>query len=207
MSSRTASEGYMIMDLVEETTQVEMKRRRFTVADFLRLAEVGFLADDERVELIRGEIIEMSPISEGHASTVMRLVSLLSRMFGQRALLSVQNPVQLDDATLPQPDVALLRPRDDFYGQRHPGPEDTLLLIEVSDTTLTYDRRVKTALYSAAGVMEYWIINLQKRQIEVYREPQSEGYRTMTRYAPGEMLSPLAFPDINLKVDEIIGAN
>ena len=138
----------MIMDLVEETTQVEMKRRRFTVADFLRLAEVGFLADDERVELIRGEIIEMSSISEGHASTVMRLVSLLSRMFGQRALLSVQNPVQLDDATLPQPDVALLRPRDDFYGQRHPGPEDTLLLIEVSDTTLTYDRRVKTALYS-----------------------------------------------------------
>ena len=197
----------MIMDLVEETTQVEMKRRRFTVADFLRLAEIGFLADDERVELIRGEIIEMSSISEGHASTVMRLVSLLSRMFGQRALLSVQNPVQLDDATLPQPDVALLRPRDDFYGQRHPGPEDTLLLIEVSDTTLTYDRRVKTALYSAAGVMEYWIINLQKRQIEVYREPQSEGYRTMTRYAPGEMLSPLAFPDINLKVDEIIGAN
>ena len=197
----------MIMDLVEETTQVEMKRRRFTVADFLRLAEIGFLADDERVELIRGEIIEMSSISEGHASTVMRLVSLLSRMFGQRALLSVQNPVQLDDATLPQPDVALLRPRDDFYGQRHPGPEDTLLLIEVSDTTLTYDRRVKTALYSAAGVMEYWIINLQKRQIEVYREPQSEGYRTTTRYAPGEMLSPLAFPDINLKVDEIIGAN
>ena len=197
----------MIMDLVEETTQVEMKRRRFTVADFLRLAEVGFLADDERVELIRGEIIEMSPISEGHASTVMRLVSLLSRMFGQRALLSVQNPVQLDDATLPQPDVALLRPRDDFYGQRHPGPEDTLLLIEVSDTTLTYDRRVKTALYSAAGVMEYWIINLQKRQIEVYREPQSEGYRTMTRYAPGETLSPLAFPEVQLDITEILGTN
>lgn len=197
----------MIMDLVEETTQVEMKRRRFTVADFLRLAEIGFLADDERVELIRGEIIEMSPISEGHASTVMRLVSLLSRMFGQRALLSVQNPVQLDDATLPQPDVALLRPRDDFYGQRHPGPEDTLLLIEVSDTTLTYDRRVKTALYSAAGVMEYWIINLQKRQIEVYREPQSEGYRTMTRYAPGETLSPLAFPEVQLDITEILGTN
>ena len=184
-----------------------MKRRRFTVADFLRLAEIGFLADDERVELIRGEIIEMSPISEGHASTVMRLVSLLSRMFGQRALLSVQNPVQLDDATLPQPDVALLRPRDDFYGQRHPGPEDTLLLIEVSDTTLTYDRRVKTALYSAAGVMEYWIINLQKRQIEVYREPQSEGYRTMTRYAPGETLSPLAFPEVQLDITEILGTN
>ena len=197
----------MIMDLVEETTQVEMKRRRFTVADFLRLAEIGFLADDERVELIRGEIIEMSPISEGHASTVMRLVSLLSRMFGQRALLNVQNPVQLDDATLPQPDVVLLRPRDDFYGQRHPGPEDTLLLIEVSDTTLTYDRRVKTALYSAAGVMEYWIINLQKRQIEVYREPQSEGYRTMTRYAPGETLSPLAFPEVQLDITEILGTN
>lgn len=193
------------MEFVEETTQVEIKRRRFTVAELLHLAKIGFLGDDERVELIRGEIVEMSPISEGHASSVMRLTSLLSTEFGQRALLNVQNPIQLDDDTLPQPDVALLRPRDDFYSRRHPGPEDVLLLIEVSDTTLPYDRRVKAALYSAAGVLEYWIINLPKRIIEVYRQPQPEGYRTMTRYAPGETLSPLVFPDVVLNVNEVLG--
>lgn len=193
------------MEFVEETTQVEMKRRRFTVAELLHLAKIGFLGDDERVELIRGEIVEMSPISEGHASSVMRLTSLLSTEFGQRALLNVQNPIQLDDDTLPQPDVALLRPRDDFYSRRHPGPEDVLLLIEVSDTTLPYDRRVKAALYSAAGVLEYWLINLPKRIIEVYRQPQPEGYRTMTRYAPGETLSPLVFPDVVLNVNEVLG--
>lgn len=193
------------MEFVEETTQVEIKRRRFTVAELLHLAKIGFLGDDERVELIRGEIVEMSPISEGHASSVMRLTSLLSTEFGQRALLNVQNPIQLDDDTLPQPDVALLRPRDDFYSRRHPGPEDVLLLIEVSDTTLPYDRRVKAALYSAAGVLEYWLINLPKRIIEVYRQPQPEGYRTMTRYAPGETLSPLVFPDVVLNVNEVLG--
>ena len=195
----------MVTEPVEETTLVDMKRRRFTVAELLHLAQIGFLGDDERVELIRGEIVEMSPISQGHASSVMRLTSLLSREFGRQAILNVQNPLQLDDETLPQPDVALLRQRDDFYSQRHPGPEDILLLIEVADSTLPYDRRVKAALYGTAGVMEYWIINLPKRLIEVYREPQVEGYRTMTRYAPGEMLSPLAFPDITFDVDAILG--
>lgn len=195
------------MGLIKEMTQLEVKRRRFTVADLLRLAEIGFLADDERIELIEGEIVEMSPISEGHASTVMRLVWLFSRVFGQRALLNVQNPIQLDEVTLPQPNVALLRPRDDFYSQRHPGPADILLLIEISDTTLAYDRRVKTALYNAAGVIEYWIINLPDHVIEVYREPRPDGYRTMTRYAPGETLSPLAFADVALNVDEILGTS
>ena len=195
----------MVIDLVEKTTQVEMKRRRFTVAELMRLAEIGFLGDDERVELIRGEIVEMSPISEGHASSVMRLLALLSRVFGQQAILSVQNPVQLDDVTLPQPDVVLLRPRDDFYNKQHPGPQDILLLIEVSDTTLRYDRRVKTALYGAAGVREYWIINLPERRVEAYREPQADGYRVTVRFGSGEMLSPLAFPDVALNVAEMLG--
>lgn len=195
----------MVMELVDETTQVEIKRRRFTVDELLRLAEIGFLGVDERVELIQGEMVEMSPISEGHASSVMRLTWLLSSIFGQRALPNIQNPVQLNDETLVQPDVALLRPREDFYSTRHPGPEDVLLLIEVSDATLRYDRRVKAALYGAAGVMEYWIINLPKRLIEVYREPQPDGYRTLTRYAPGETLSPLAFPDVMLPVSDILG--
>ena len=133
------------MELVEETTQTELKRRRFTVAELLHLAKIGFLGIDERVELIQGEIVEMSPIGEAHASSVMRLNVLLSNVFSRRAYVNVQNPIRLDDNTLTQPDVTLLRPRDDFYRQ-HPGPEDVLLLIEVSDSTLTYDQRVKTAL-------------------------------------------------------------
>ncbi len=193
------------MELVEETTQTELKRRRFTVAELLHLAKIGFLGIDERVELIQGEIVEMSPIGEAHASSVMRLNVLLSNVFSRRAYVNVQNPIRLDDNTLTQPDVTLLRPRDDFYRQ-HPGPEDVLLLIEVSDSTLTYDQRVKTALYGAAGVLEYWIINLQKLVIEAYREPQPDGYRTMTRYAPGETLSPLAFADVVLSVDDVLGA-
>lgn len=194
----------MITELVSETTQIKLKRRRFTVAELLHLAKIGFLGMDERVELIQGEIVEMSPIGEDHASSVIRLNVLLSNSFGRRAFVNVQNPLRLDDETLTQPDVTLLQPREDFYRQ-HPGPENVLLLIEVSDTTLQYDRRVKTALYGTAGVIEYWIINLKKRQIEVYRDPQPEGYRTITHHAPGETLSPLAFPDVTLKVDEMFG--
>ena len=193
------------MELVEETTQTELKRRRFTVAELLHLAKIGFLGIDERVELIRGEIVEMSPIGEDHASSVMRLNVLLSSVFGRRLYVNVQNPLRLDDETLTQPDVTLLRPRDDFYSRQHPGPEDILLLIEVSDTTLAYDRRVKADLYSAAGVLECWIINLPKRVIEVYREPRPDGYRTVTRYAPGETLSPLAFADVVLNVEDVLG--
>ena len=193
------------MELVEETTQVEFKRRRFTVAELLHLSKIGFLGIDERVELIRGEIVEMSPIGEDHASSVMRLNVLLSSVFGRRLYVNVQNPLRLDDETLTQPDVTLLRPRDDFYSRQHRGPEDVLLLIEVSDTTLAYDRRVKADLYSAAGVLECWIINLPKRVIEVYSEPRPDGYRTVTRYAPGETLSPLAFADVVLNVEDVLG--
>jgi len=194
----------MIAEAIDTTEQVKITRRRFTVAEFVRLVDIGFLREDERIELIRGEIAEMSPINVAHASTVSRLLSRLSKLLGHRAILSIQNPVQLDDETLLQPDVALLKPRDDFYGKQHPGAEDVLLLIEVSDSTVLYDRRVKAILYGAAGIIEYWIVNLPERQIEVYREPRADGYRVTTRYKPGETLSPLAFADVNLDVDDII---
>ena len=196
----------MIAETIDTTEQVKITHRRFTVAEFLHLADIGFLREDERVELIRGEIVEMSPINVAHASTVSRLLSVLSNLLGHRVILSVQNPVQLDDFTLLQPDVALLKPQDDFYSKQHPVPEDVLLLIEVSDSTVSYDRRVKASLYGTAGIIEYWIVNLPERQIEVYREPRADGYRTVTRYASGETLSPLAFPDVALLVEEVLGA-
>ncbi|MCL4804339.1 MAG: Uma2 family endonuclease [Anaerolineae bacterium] len=195
----------MDTELVATLTEAEVTRRRFTVTELLHLSKIGFLGNDERVELIRGEIVEMSPINVAHASTVSRLVSLLFRSFGDRVILSVQNPVQLDDETLLQPDIAVLKPQDDYYSRRHPDPEAVLLLIEVSDTTLLYDRRVKRKLYGAAGIIEYWIVDLPNRRIEVYTKPRQDGYRIVTQYAPGETISPLAFPDVALNVDEVLG--
>jgi Uma2 family endonuclease len=197
----------MIAEPVETTTEVELTRHRFTVAEYLRMAEVDLLGEDSRVELIWGEIVEMSPIYIAHTSTVKRLISLLTKKLGERIILGVQDPVQLSDDSLPQPDIAVLRPQDNFYGERQPGPDDIFLLIEVADTSLRYDRRVKSKLYGAAGIVDYWIVNLPGRQIEVYREPRPNGYRTVTHYAPGETLSPLAFADVNLSVDEIVGAS
>lgn len=235
----------MIAEQVEAVSEVELTRRRFTVADYMRMAEVGLLSEDERVELIWGEIldreegkrrpfsvgdylclaesgilqeterveliwgeiIKMSPIDIAHASTLNRLVWLLMNVLGKQAILSIQNPVKLSEESLPQPDIAVLRFQVGFYSERHASPDDILLLIEVANSSLKYDRRVKSALYGSAGIADYWIINLPARQIEVYREPRPNGYRTVTHYAPGETLSPLAFPDITLNVDDILGTD
>lgn len=195
----------MIAEAVETTTQVELDRRRFSVAEYLRIVEAGLFGEDSRLELLWGEIVEMSPIHIAHTSTLSRLVWLLTNMLGKQVILGVQNPVQLGDKSLPQPDIAVLQFQDDFYREQYPGPDDILLLIEVADSSLKYDQRIKSKLYGAAGIADYWIINLPARQIEVYREPRQDGYRTVTRYAPGESLSLLAFPDVTLNVSEILG--
>ena len=206
----------MIADLVEtkpdietreiEATEVELKRHRFTAVEYIQMVEAELFAESEKVELIRGEIFEMSPINVPHTSTIRRIVQLLTTALGKQIILDVQNPVQLDEDSLPQPDVVLLRPRDDFYSRTHPIATDVLLLIEVADTSLKYDRRLKGPLYGAASIADYWIINLAARQIEVYREPRPNGYRTVTYYALGEKLSPLAFPEIQIDAVEILGA-
>ena len=195
----------MIAEAVETTTQVELDRRRFSVAEYLRIVEAGLFGEDSRLELLWGEIVEMSPIHIAHTSTLSRLVWLLTNMLGKQVILGVQNPVQLGDKSLPQPDIAVLQFQDDFYREQYPGPDDILLLIEVADSSLKYDQRIKSKLYGAAGIADYWIINLPARQIEVYREPRQDGYRTVTRYALGESLSLLAFPDVTLNVSEILG--
>lgn len=197
----------MIAEPVELTSRVDVVRRRFTVDEYLRMAEVGLLAEDDRVELIRGEIIEMSPINVAHALCVNRLNTLLSAKLAGRATISVQNPIYLDQRTLPQPDLAVWKLPSEEFHDRFAGPAEVLLLIEVADSSVTYDRRLKAALYAQAGIVEYWIVNLPERQIEVFREPLSSGYRTLTRYLPGEQVSPLAFADLELNVDDILGTD
>lgn len=197
----------MIAEPVEATIEAELIRHRFTVAEYLRMIEVGLLGEDDSVELMWGEIVEMSPINVPHVLCVNRLTMLVSAKLAGRAIVSVQNPIQLDDYSLPQPDIALWQLRSNEYRNRLAGPSEVLLVIEVADSSLRQDRRAKAKLYGAAGIADYWIVNLSERRIEVYREPQADGYRTVTRYAPGETLSPLAFPDVTLNVSDILGTN
>ena len=150
---------------------VAVSRHRLTVADFRRMGEVGILGPEDRVELIAGEIIDMSPIGSLHAALVARLASTLGQRVGETAIIWTQNPLALDDTSQPQPDLAVLRPRADFYAAAHPGPVDVLLVIEVADTSLAYDLGTKVPLYARHGIPEVWLIDAATRQIRVFRRP------------------------------------
>jgi Uma2 family endonuclease len=195
----------MIAEPVERTESIAVSKRQFTVEEFERLYEAGVLANNERVELIWGEIAQMSPVNIAHSSCVLRLTHLLTRLLNDRGIIGVQNPVQLDAKTLPQPDVAVLRPRPDYYNTAHPGPGDIYLIIEVADSSLDYDRKTKSMVYARYGIADYWIVNLPGRQIEVHREPREDAYRTTTRYSRGDTLALLTFPDVMLLADDILG--
>ncbi|MFB2878938.1 Uma2 family endonuclease [Floridanema aerugineum] len=184
---------------------VQLEKRLFTVDEYYRMAEAGILGEDDRVELIAGEIIKMSPIGSPHAGCVKRLNRLFSVRLGDRAILSIQNPVRLNERTEPQPDIALLIPRADCYSQRHPQPQEVLLIIEVSDTTIEYDREVKIPLDAAAGIVEVWIVSLAEELIEVYRQPLANSYAEIRQFRRGENVSPLSFSDVVLSVDEVLG--
>ena len=169
------------------------------------MAQAGVLKEDDRVELIEGEIVEMAPIGSRHAACVKRLNRLLSQQAGPHAVLGVQDPVQLGERSEPQPDMALLRPRDDFYATAHPGSDDIFLLIEVADTSVDYDREIKVSLYARFGVGEVWVVDLPSERIEVYRSPGPEGYRQIEIVATDEHLAPVALPHVALSVREILG--
>lgn len=180
-------------------------RRRFTADEFEHLAVVGILDEDDRLELLDGDIVEMTPISVDHAGCVNALTAIFTHKLGERVVAAVQNPVRLDDFNEPQPDFCLLRPRDDFYRTAHPGGLDVLLLVEVAHTSQRYDRHIKTPLYGRYGVQETWVVDVAHGVVDAYREPSPEGYRQHRRVAPGEQLAPEAFPDLVLDVREIAG--
>jgi len=184
---------------------VQSLRRRFSVEEYYLMAKAGILTEDDRVELIEGEIVEMSPIGSRHAACVKRLNRLLSQQVGSRALVSAQNPVRLGEHSEPQPDITLLRPRADFYSTAHPGPADVLLLMEVADTSIEYDREVKVPLYAQAGIGEVWLVDLVAESIEVYQNPAPEGYRQTRVVRLEERLAPEALPDLELSARGILG--
>ena len=179
-------------------------RHRFTVTEYYRMAETGVLRPDARVELINGEINDMSPIGPFHGGVTKYLIDVFSAAAKGRWKLGVQDPVRLNDQSEPQPDVALLRPAADFYRRRHPGPDDVFLLIEVADFSLDQDREQKLPAYGRAGIPEVWIVNLNELTVEVYREPHFEGYASRTILRAGEQASPAAYPDVSVDVGELL---
>lgn len=182
---------------------MEVKRRRFTVHDYHRMGEASILHEDDRVELIEGEIVEMAAIGTRHFSCVNRLYRLLVMSVGDEAVISVQHPVRLNEHTELQPDLAVIRPRD--YRESLPEPDDVLLLIEVSDTTLAYDRGVKLPLYARAGIGEVWIVDLPGETIERYTDPSGDGYRRVEQARRGQTLESIALPGFTPSVDQVLG--
>lgn len=165
---------------------VHMLRHRITVDGYHRMAEAGILAPDARVELIDGEVIDMAPMKSRHAAAVRLLDRRLTLAVGDAAIVSCQLPLRLSDSSEPEPDLMLLRPRADFYAAQHPGPGDVLLLVEVADTSLDYDRRVKLPLYARHGVPEVWIVDLENRQTCSFRKPVGKSYGdSTTSESPG----------------------
>lgn len=179
-------------------------KHRFSVKEYYRMAETGVLRPDAHVELLNGEIIEASPIGPVHGGLVKRLNRLFNLKAKGRWTVSTQDPLHLDDHSEPEPDVMLLKPAADDYTSRHPQPDDVFLLIEVSDTTLDYDRAEKLPAYGRAGVPEVWIVNPQSAILEVYREPHFTGYGSKTVLKAGEQAKPLAFPDAVVEVAELL---
>ena len=180
-------------------------RRKLTVAEYHRMGEAGILTEDDRVELIEGELIAMPPIGSNHAGTVNRLARMLVLAVGDRSVVAVQNPVRLDKHSEPQPDFALLLPRADYYRSEHPRPADVLLLIEVAFSSLNYDRAVKRALYARHRIPEFWIVSLVTNEVEVCRAPEGEDYSLVSIVGRDGELEPVRLPGVIIPVATLLG--
>lgn len=186
-----------------QVREQEITRRRFTVHEYHLMAEAGILHEDDRVELIEGELSEMTAIGTRHFTSVNALTRLLVREVGDEAVVSIQNPVRLNESSEPEPDVAVIRPRD--YRDSLPGPEDVLFLIEVSDTTLSYDRNVKLPLYARSGIPEVWIFDLTGEIVERHSGPSGDIYRHLDRVKRGETLDSTTIPGLTFDVGAMLG--
>jgi Uma2 family endonuclease len=188
-----------------EHEALEPRPYRFTIDQYHQMGEAGIFMPGDRVELIDGEIIAMNPIGDPHAGGVNRLnETFVIRLIG-KAVIAPQNPVRLAQHDEPQPDLAILRFRNDFYATRGPRPEDVLLIIEVSDSSVSYDRRVKAPLYARNGIPEYWLVDLAHGQVTVFRDPSPDGYRSEQTHRRGDTLSLVALPDVSITVADILG--
>ena len=188
----------------EIVAMLAAKKRGFSADDYQFLGEIGILHEDDRIELIDGEIVVMSPIGDRHGSCVDRLNHLFVGGVKGQAIVRVQGSFRLDTRSEPQPDIALLRPRDDFYARAHPAPDDILLLVEVANSSLEDDRKKAREKYAKRGIPELWIANLRDEVVEHYRNPTPDGYEDVEIFNRGDTISPSLLPDVELAVDDIL---
>jgi Uma2 family endonuclease len=193
------------MGVLRGPMATQIKHWKFTVTDYTRMAEAGILTEDDRVELIDGEVRAMAPIGSRHAATVRRLDVLIAPQIGERALVSVQSPIQLSDYTEPQPDIAVLRHRADFYANAHPRPEDVLLVIEVADSSLAYDREEKIPRYAKAMIPEVWLAEIETEAVTQHTEPDGTRYRHVRTFGRGDVIASQSVSGLQLSVDDIFG--
>lgn len=180
-------------------------RRQFTVEDYHRMRDAGIFAEDDRVELLDGEVLLMSPIGPLHAAIVKRINTLLGQSPLGQYIVSIQDPIQLSDVSEPQPDIAILQYRSDYYGTAHPQPGDIMLLMEVSDTSLEYDLENKLPRYAESEIMEVWIIDIENQQIEQYYNPAHGSYRTKQTWLRGQSITSNTLSTLTFQVDHILG--
>ncbi|HYY59553.1 MAG TPA: Uma2 family endonuclease [Pyrinomonadaceae bacterium] len=183
----------------------QLAKHWITVDEYERMGEAGIWTKDSRLELLEGEIYEISPIGSRHAACVSFLGNLLNRQLGDKLIVSTQDPIRLDDFSEPQPDIALLRWRDDFYRHAHPQPADVLLVIEVADTTVDSDRLIKIPLYAKAGIKEVWLVNLPEEKIELYAEPSGGAYQVAREFKRGEEAQAHGIEGLSVGVAAVIG--
>ena len=188
-----------------DTLGATVRRHRFDTTEYHRMAEAGILSEEARVELVDGEVVEMSPIGSRHQAVVDRLTRMLVTFAGEDYIARAQGPVRLDEHNEPQPDLALLRFGEDFYERGHPGPGDALLLVEVSESSLEYDRSVKLPLYAGAGIPEVWVVDLASNEIESHSVPQRGAYGVTRRYHRGDEIASESVAGLKLGVDGILG--
>jgi Uma2 family endonuclease len=182
------------------------QKHPISAAEYLRMGEAGVFAPEARLELIEGEIIEMAPIGSPHAGCVNKLNQLFVQRAGGGAVVAVQNPVIISNLSVPQPDLALLKPRADYYAGAHPETADVYLVVEVADTTVTFDLGRKATIYARCGIAELWVVDVNDRAIHVFRQPRANGYAGMSSVRTGERVACNAFPAIAVEVAELFSA-
>ena len=182
----------------------EISKRLFTVHDYHRMVDAGILSEDDRVELIHGEVLAMSPIGPPHDGAVLRASNSLFPIVGNQAIVGVQGAVGLDQYNEPQPDVYLLRPREDFYTKQHAGPADIFLIIEIADSSLEYDRTIKASLYAETGVPEYWVADIKNDCVWAHSGLHQKTYRMIRQFYRGDFITPQLLTDCRIPVNVLL---
>lgn len=191
---------------LEKASVPAVVRKRFSLDEVYKMTEIGILPEESGWELIDGYLVEKMSIGSRHAGVVKKLNRKLSLLVGEAAIISVQDPIRIDEYNAPEPDIALLKPREDFYIDSHPRPDEALLLIEVSDSTVENDREIKRTLYAVAGIEEFWLVNLKENTVECYSAPKNGSYRLAQIFEPGEAIASKKVENLILQVEEILGS-